>query len=375
MRGSLVVAKKLKLPVDTLTQTIALLAIRGAGKTYTAKVFVEEFLKKRLQTVIIDAVGVWWGLRLNPQKRRHPDGSPFAIPIFGGLYADIPLEPTAGPLLADIVARRRISCILDISEWHKRDQIRFVAEFSAELYRLKNRHNTPMMLVYEESDIFAPQTMRGGRGGGRQNENFQSRCLEAVEDIVRRGRSRGLGVMLISQRHAVINKDVLYMTETLIVMRTAPGDHDAIEGWVKKHGVKEDVERVMRSLASLPNGTGWVWSPMWLKILAKVKFRKIETYDSSKTPKVGMKRKKIGKLTSVDVTRFREQMEATVTRVEQRVTRACPMNSYCKEITPTVSAACGNGPQQRIGRTSENTATRSRGFWRTLSSPNRSREL
>jgi hypothetical protein len=42
-------------------QTFAVLAKRGAGKTYTTLVLVEEMLKAQLQVVVADPVGVTWG--------------------------------------------------------------------------------------------------------------------------------------------------------------------------------------------------------------------------------------------------------------------------------------------------------------------------
>lgn len=51
-------ASKLSLPADALTQTIAILAKRGVGKTYTAAVLTEEVLKTGQQVVVVDPIGV-----------------------------------------------------------------------------------------------------------------------------------------------------------------------------------------------------------------------------------------------------------------------------------------------------------------------------
>ena len=85
-------ARGLDLPDDAVTETFAILAIRGVGKTYTAKKFAEEILRAGYQAVIVDPVGVWWGLRSSA------DGSDAGLPIvvFGGDHADVPLEANAG---------------------------------------------------------------------------------------------------------------------------------------------------------------------------------------------------------------------------------------------------------------------------------------
>jgi len=56
----------LVLPVEAVTETFAILAKRGAGKTYTAAVLVEEMMSAGLPVVIIDPVGVWWGCAAPP---------------------------------------------------------------------------------------------------------------------------------------------------------------------------------------------------------------------------------------------------------------------------------------------------------------------
>jgi hypothetical protein len=132
--------------------------------------------------------------------------------------------------------------------------------------------------VLDEADAFAPQ----------KPQHEQARLLGAVEDLVRRGRARGIGVTLISQRPAVINKNVLTQIECLIALRmTAPQDIAAIKQWIHHHGSEDEQEKVLASLPSLPRGTAWFWSPGWLKVLRKIEFRKRRTFDSSATPSPG----------------------------------------------------------------------------------------
>jgi hypothetical protein len=95
---------------------------------------------------------------------------------------------------------------------------------------------------------------RSGRCPGQQ------RLLGAVEDLVRRGRARGLGVTLVTQRSAVLNKDVLTQVEVLVALRTiAPQDRAAIDEWIKVHGTPEQREELMASCPrcrSAPPGSG-----------------------------------------------------------------------------------------------------------------------
>ena len=65
----------LVLPVEAVTETFAILAKRGAGKTYTAAVLVEEMMGAGVPVVIVDPVGVWWGLRSSA------DGTAEGLPV------------------------------------------------------------------------------------------------------------------------------------------------------------------------------------------------------------------------------------------------------------------------------------------------------
>jgi len=82
----------LTLPADAATQTYGIVGRRGSGKTYLAGKLVELLLEARKQVVVVDPVGIWYGLRLLP----NGEDSEFKIPILGGQRGDIPLEPTSG---------------------------------------------------------------------------------------------------------------------------------------------------------------------------------------------------------------------------------------------------------------------------------------
>ena len=294
------VADNLSLPAEAVTQTFAILAKRGVGKTYTASVLTEEMLKAGLQVVVADPIGVWWGLRASADGKR--EGLP--IVVLGGDHGDVPLDATAGETIAGLVVEERLSVVLDLSRFRKGEQTRFMTDFCERLYH-KNR--APLHLVLDEADAFAPQRPMKG----------QERLLGAVEDIVRRGRARGLGVTLVTQRSAVLNKDVLTQAEVLVALRTiAPQDRNAIDEWVKVHGTPEQREELMQSLPSLPIGTAWFWSPGWLDIFKRVKVRRRETYDSSATPKVGQKLRPPKKLAEVDLSKLRARIAATIEKAK-----------------------------------------------------------
>lgn len=298
------ISDDLSLPLDTATHTLALLAKKGAGKTYTSAVMIEEMLKARkYPCVTIDPLGVYWGLRSSS------DGASEGLPVLiaGGKHGDLPLEESAGAVIADLVIGEQTSAVLDLSALgSKAAENRFMLTFLERLYR---RNESPVHLIVDEADMFAPQKPRKDDSGPK--------LLGLMEDIVRRGRAKGIGITLISQRPAVLNKNVLTQVDCLIVLRlVAPQDQDALLDWVERHAEVSQADAFMKSLAALPTGTAWVWSPEWLEVFQQVKIRQRETFDSSRTPKVGEKYIEPKALAEVDLGAWRDKMAATIERAK-----------------------------------------------------------
>ncbi len=300
MTGKLRVADDLSLPAEAVTQTFCFLAKRGAGKTYTASVLAEEMLKAELPICVIDPTGVWWGLRASADGKA--DGLP--IIVMGGEHGDVPLEVTAGELIARFIIEENVSVVLDLQMMRKGEQIRFMTPFAETLYHL---NRSPRHIFWDECDAHIPQ----------KPMKDQLRLLGASEDIVRRGRAKGLGVSLISQRAAVINKDVLTQTEVLVALRTVgPQDIAAVRAWVEQHDVHDQADEMLASLPSLPIGESWWWSPGWLNLFKRVHVRARETFNSSRTPKVGEHVKPPKRLAPVDLAALTARMAATIERAK-----------------------------------------------------------
>lgn len=307
MSRELRLSDNLTLPLDAVTQTFAILAKRGVGKTYTASVMVEEMLMAGLHVVILDPVGVWWGLRSSVDGKG--DGLP--IVIMGGKHADVPLDKSSGAMVADMIISEKLPAILDLSDMSKNAQCNFVAEFGERLYQ---KNTEPLHLVLDEADAFAPQ---------RTMPN-EARMLGAIDTIVRRGRAKGLGATLITQRPAVLNKSVLTQVEVLITLRIiGPQDRAAIKDWVSIYGDEEQGKELLESLAILPIGDAWIWSPGWLDIFQRMRVRPRKTFDSSATPKVGSKKIE-PKIVDIDLDAIRQAC-----RLAQVAGGCCPPGSKC----------------------------------------------
>jgi len=296
MAKSLRLAPALPLPLDAVTQTFGILGKRGSGKTNTASVLTEQFIMHRLPVVYVDPIGVTWGFKYS----RDGKGPGLPVVIIGGEHADVPLEETGGAVIADFLIEHRVPTVLDLGLFSKGAQRRFMVDFAERLY-LKNRSALHVML--DECDTFVPQ--RIDHGG--------ERLVGAINDLVRKGRARGLGVTLISQRPALVNKDVLTQVETLIAHRmTGPQDRDAIERWIEHNANHVTGDTVLASLQELVDGEAWVWSPSWLGILKRMRINLRETFDSSATPKAGARVVTPKHAAAVDLAALRTKLAATI---------------------------------------------------------------
>lgn len=291
------IAPGFSFPDDAVTETFAILAKRRAGKSNAAVVMAEEMYDSGLPWVAIDPKGDWWGVRAAGDGKAPG----LAVLVFGGMHGDVPLEPTSGHLVADLIIEQRLTCVLDVSEMTKADQRRFLIDFADRLYR---RNTEPLHVFCEEADEYIPQRVMG--------EN--AKLVGAFETLVKRGGFRGIGVTLITQRSASLNKDVLTQIETLIPMRTpSPQDRKAILAWVEYHSAGADA---VAELPELADGEAWVFSPQWLRTLTKIRFRRRRTFDSGATPKVGGKVRPPAKLADVDLASIKEAMAETIEKAK-----------------------------------------------------------
>ncbi len=295
------IAPKLSLPIEAETETFAIIGKRGVGKTSTAVVLTEELLTAEQHVVVIDPLDAWWGLRSSADGK----GPGFPITVLGGVHGDLPLAEEAGAIIADFVVEQQLSVVLSLRHLTKNGQRRFVTSFCSRLYHRKGepQYRTPLHIMIDEADSFVPQRIFSG----------QEQMVGAIDDLVRRGRSSGIGVTLITQRAAVIHKDVLTQIEVLVCMRTiSPQDRKALETWIEAHDARDQRGEFMESLASLEKGEAWFWSPGWLGIFQRVQVRLRGTFDSSATPKIGERTVKPKQLAPVDLEKLQAAIAATI---------------------------------------------------------------
>lgn len=264
------------IPDSALDDRLGIVGTAGSGKTYAAGGAVERVLAKKGRVVIPDPLGVWYGLRL------MPDGvtpSKFNVVIFGGPHGDLPINEHAGALIGETVAGMAESAIVDLSEMGtKAAERRFMLAFLTALYRKAT--NEPVHLIFDEADMWAPQRLM-------DKEGEAAKLLGMMETVVRRGRIKGFIPWLITQRPAVVNKDVLSQVDGLVALKlTSSQDRDAIGAWVEGQADKKQWNEMYAGLATMQRGQGLVWFPS-RSVLDTATFPAKRTFDSSRTPKRG----------------------------------------------------------------------------------------
>ena len=302
-RAELRIAFDFALPLDTITQSVAIVAQRGSGKTYLAKKMLEEILRNRLPVVVIDLMGAFHGIRSSADG----ESAGYEIPIFGGRHSDLPLDASMGRALAAWVCageEQPRSAVLDISHLKKSEQQALIADFGEELY---DRNERPLHVILDEADFFASQRF--------SQKGVEKRLFDVFDAIVRRGRIKGFGITMITQRPAVLHKDLLTQASALVMLRLAsPQDQKAVKAWIERHDSHFEQDQVLGTLGSLPIGTAWVWSPGWLRKLRKIRVGRQVTWDSSSTPTIGERVKVASTRAEVDVRTIKAEIEGCAPR-------------------------------------------------------------
>lgn len=118
-------------------------------------------------------------------------------------------------------------------------------------------------------------------------EGEAAKLLGMMETVVRRGRIKGFIPWTITQRPAVISKNVLSQADGLVAMKlTSSQDRKALGAWVEGQADVDQWKGINASLAALDRGQGVLWLPA-RGILETVRFPAKRTFDSSRTPKRG----------------------------------------------------------------------------------------
>ena len=153
----------------------------GSGKSFLAGVISEELCGSNMPFCVIDTEGEYSSLK-----------SLFNVIVVGGENKDVDFDIDYSKLFRASIADD-VPVVLDVSDIMDAKEVVYKALEA--LYMLENEIRKPYLVLVEEADKFAPQTMS-------KNPNM-------IEEISVRGRKRGIGLLIATQRPANISKNVL----------------------------------------------------------------------------------------------------------------------------------------------------------------------
>lgn len=335
------ISPDLSLPDSTATSTILVLGGKGMGKTNLDAVIAEECAANAIRFSWIDPIGVAWSLQHGATKTEPG----LEVLVLGGLHGDLPIEPTGGALVADLVVDHDVSVVIDISRrangkmWSHGEQIRFVTDYMTRLYERQGERRRRLLQIFDEIGRFAPQNIRSG-------DVDIAKCLGAIETLVEVGRNVGVGMLMSTQRNAKIAASIRELADALFAFRTVgPLSLKSVIDWLGEHVEKARIAPIVEQIRSLPVGHAMLISPGWLQLEKVLPVRKRTTFDASATP-TGKDSRAPGKARKPDLVKFRELMAGTIERAKADDPKA--LRAEIAALKKAGAAAAPKMVQQRV---------------------------
>lgn len=310
-----------------LTKHVAVLAKSGAGKSYAVGVLLEEILERKVPIIVIDPHGEYGSLKeKNPDSdnpkaykvKEYGDPNTGHIPIslpgnftqqelihllpgklsnsqLGVLYSaikgmdtltleavQIALEQeesnakwsiinliehlrqlnifSTAPISYNELVKSGIATIINLRGYSPDIQQIITYKLAKDLFELRKVNRVaPFFLVIEEAHNFCPERSFG--------ETASSKVLRTIAS---EGRKFGLGLCVISQRPARVDKSVLSQCTTQIVLKvTNPNDLRAVGASIE--GLTQESEA---EIQNLPIGTALVTGVVDMPLFVNIRERK-----------------------------------------------------------------------------------------------------
>lgn len=236
---------------ELVTGRTCIIAQSGAGKSWSIAVICEQLLQARVGFCLIDTEGEYSSLR----DRFH------LLWIGSGEDCDIDIERANIRELMHNAICSRTAVIFDVSETDMREKVTLLADV---LYDLESELKKPFLLIVEEADKFIPQS---------------GESIKKVEEISRRGRKRGLGMLVATQRPSLVTKNVLSQCNNQIIGKLS------IENDLKAVGLFFSSRKEVAELAELEPGEFFVMGGL-SREKVKMRFRDRLCEHRGLTPKL-----------------------------------------------------------------------------------------
>jgi hypothetical protein len=197
MGTTLDISRDLDLDLEEIIgQCVAILGIRGSGKSNTAGVIFEELLRHHYPMSIVDIEGEYFGLK-----------EKYEVLVVGtGDGVEIEIDADCAGEIAQVSMEENVPVVLDLSGFLSHERTELLKAYLSSLWNLAGTLRRPYIIGIEEAHEFIPQGVK-------------TELKEMIARIALRGRKRGLGGIIVSQRSAKVDKDVLSQAGMLFLHR------------------------------------------------------------------------------------------------------------------------------------------------------------
>ncbi|MCL4404904.1 MAG: DUF87 domain-containing protein [Candidatus Marsarchaeota archaeon] len=201
----------------------------GSGKSFLIGVLAEELARAHLPFLIIDTEGEYTNL-----------GKAFNLIVVGnGPEANLGIDTDYKLLFRQSIQAKK-PVVMDVSE--AIDQQQAVYSAIKALYTVEEDLRSPYLIIIEEADKFVPQIVKNK--------------INVIEEVSVRGRKRGIGLLVATQRPANISKNVLAQCSYGFIGRlTIENDFDSISILLENRKRMEEVAKLSTG-EFLPFGLG-----------------------------------------------------------------------------------------------------------------------
>lgn len=183
---------------ELVTGRTCIIAQSGAGKSWSIAVLCEKMCSADIGFCLIDTEGEYYSLKEKYDKIWWV-GAEGADAECEDIELDYDIERVNLKHLIERAVAESRPVIFDVSDV---DMIPRVTRLVHILYDVSSEQRKPYLLIVEEADKFIPQSRDS---------------IKKIEEISRRGRKRGLGLMVATQRPAIVTKNVLSQCNSQII--------------------------------------------------------------------------------------------------------------------------------------------------------------
>lgn len=211
--------------LNSTQRTISIIGGKGTGKTTTLKLFMENYRIPEIQNnnfngmLILDPLGIYKSKKLN--------GMRFLIKTIPPKQ-----EIKEGAIKINTLLKKKINIVLSFVKCLPEEMTTFTDSFFPYL----NLHNS--FIAIDEIHEFCPQ----------DKETYS----KELERYIRHCRNDNVGIIMTSQRPAAVHKNILALTDYLILYRlTWSHDLKAISEILSKHFKdKKELDLFLKNLST-----------------------------------------------------------------------------------------------------------------------------